>query len=108
MIFKLRKGNKTVCDVEVTTQKENGKEYIELRSSVFVAGYSEVLAKHMDEMLKVIKDFEEIEELRGWLWERHLHNNNVYTIENYRSTIDYVKNILSKVAKEYDLYYVED
>lgn len=108
MIFQLRTGNKIVCDVELTTPKENGKEYIELRAAVFVAGYSRILAKHIDEMPKVIKDFEEIEELRGWLWEKHLHNNNIYTIENYKSTMDYVKNILKKAAREYDLYYVED
>lgn len=108
MIFQLRKGRKTVCDVEITTPKENGVEYIELHAAVFVAGYSEVLAKHMDEMPKVIKDFEEIEELRGWLWERHLPSKNVYTVDNYRSTMEYVKNILLKAANEYDLQYVED
>jgi len=109
MIFQLRMRNKTVCDVEITTQDEEDHSHIELRASVFVAGYSLVLIKYIDEVTKLISDFEEVEELGGWLWESYFSGKqNIYNIENYNNVANHVKILLKKLANEYDLYYVED
>jgi len=108
MIFQLRTKNKTICDVEITAPNEPQK-YIELSASVLVAGYSQVLAKYIDEMPTLINKFEEVEELRGWLWENYFGiRKNVYTVEDYNNVVNYVKNLLKKLAHEYDLCYVED
>ena len=78
MIFQLReKELGTVCDVEVYCDSE--LDCIEINSSVFVEGYSKLLAKNLGRVNEIIQDFTEIEDLRGWLWEKYfMKNKNIF------------------------------
>lgn len=47
---------------------------------------------------------DELSQLRGWLWEVYQKNET----KNYEDIKRKVKEMLLEVAKEFDLYYVED
>jgi hypothetical protein len=103
MIFKLTKGNEVVCGVNLDSNNS-----IELNSAVFVVGYSKILTKYFDEIPKVVNNFEEIENLYIWLQNIYFNNKkNIYTFEDYNNITNYIRNLLKKIALEYDLSYTE-
>lgn len=104
MILFLRdKLNRTILDVEVFTN-ENGD--VDLSSSVIIKPYSDFLINNLEDDLKIIRDFSELQDLRGWLWERYKAtvNKNPDKME----VVNQLRPILKKVAGEYNLRYVED
>ena len=57
-----------------------------------------------------IKDCDELEELRGWIWERH--NNHLRSVDDakkdYREWMVYIENKLSSFCEKYKLNLNED
>jgi len=98
---------KNLLDLEVWVKTEDGYSFVELRSVVDIKHYSELLLNNIPKKNKIIHDFDNLSELRGWLWERYF-----MTGENDGSQIDDVidklKTILNKVAKDYDLALIQD
>lgn len=112
MTFYLRnKENKTLfeTDVWVKTEYEPNLKYsyVELSASVNITNYSKFLLENKDNANKIISDFDNLSELRGWLWERFFMTgkNDGTQIDD---VVDKLKVILGKVARDYDLFLIAD
>lgn len=108
MVLYLRnKKGENVLDLEVWVKTEDGYSFVELSSTIDIPSYSELLIDNLDRKNKVIHDFDNLNELRGWLWERYFitGKNDGSQIDD---VIDKLRVILVKVAKDYNLYLIED
>jgi len=108
MTFYLRdKDNKTILDLEVWIKTEDERSFVELSSCVNIKNYSMMLINGICKQQEVISDFDELSELRGWLWETYFAGRQ-NTQEEYESVVKELKAILQKVADKYDLLVVQD
>jgi len=98
---------RNLLDLEVWVKTEDGYSFVELSSVVNITNYSELLLNNIPKKNKIIHDFDNLSELRGWLWERYF-----MTGKNDGTQIDDVigklKIILNKVAKDYNLALIQD
>lgn len=103
--------NKTLFEAEVwvKTEYEPNLKYsfVELSPSVNIANYSKFLLDNQKKSAKIISDFDNLSELRGWLWERFFMTgkNDGTQIDD---VIDKLKVILGKVARDYKLFLIAD
>ena len=67
VLFIRNKKNRSIVDLDVYTKEG----YIEITSCVLIDTYSEFLLENLDRKEEIISDFNEISELRGWLWEKY-------------------------------------
>ena len=87
----------------------NEYKYIELNSSIHIPSYSKLLLNNAKKQAKIIEDFDNLSELRGWLWERHfMVGRNEGTQEQLTEVIGKLRKTLKKVAKDYKLELIED
>jgi hypothetical protein len=108
MILFLRNSkNESIVDIELF---EKG-DYIELRSVICIQPYSELLLSEfvnnpigVDEM---IKTFDELSELRGWLWEVYFMGEQ-NTASEFENVLKEVQTRLKGVAKKYNLNFITD
>ena len=108
MILFLRdQNNDTILDVECFVKTEDGNSYVELHSAVCIAPYSKFLLANPDKQDAIISHFEDLSELRGWLWEKFFMGG-VNDPEKYDEVIGMLRKHLKAVANEFDLGYVED
>ena len=109
MILYLRdQNNDTILDVECyVTSEEGSSKYVELHSTVCVAPYSKFLLANPDKQDEIIRLFDELSELRGWLWESYF-KGGVNDPEKYDEIIKLLRGLLKGVARDYNLSYVED
>jgi len=107
MILFLRdKNNNTIVDIECYVKNDDGA-YIELYSSIDIHRYSFFLLENQDRKSEIITDFSDIDELRGWLWERYFMGTK-NDPEKYYEVIEILRKLLKAVAEKYKLSYVED
>ena len=101
--------NKTILDLDVWVKTEDSNSFVELSSSVDISNYSLMLIKNTDKQkqLEMIADFNELSELRGWLWEVFFMGRQNEPKE-FESVIKELKVILKKVADKYGLFMVQD
>jgi hypothetical protein len=103
--------NKTLFEAEVwvKTEYEPNLKYsfVELSPTVHIDTYSKFLLENQGKAKKIIEDFNNLSELRGWLWERFFMTgkNDGTQIDD---VVDKLKVILGKVAKDYKLYLIGD
>jgi len=95
-LFLRNSKNETIVDIEVSDK--------DLSSVVVIETYSKLLLSQKNKE-QVIKDFSEIDELKGWYFEVFLETNPNPTKENL---IKILKIMLTEVAEKYNLSYVED
>ena len=96
-----------LVDLEVWVKTENNYSFVELSSTIHIPSYSNLLLNNLDKKNKIIHDFDNLSELRGWLWERYfMTNKNDGT--QIDDVIDKLKIILAKVAKDYKLNLIQD
>jgi hypothetical protein len=110
MILYLRdKTGKTLLDLELYVKNENDHRFIELSSSVIIDNYSRHLLSIEDpkEQIIFITYFDQLSEIRGWLWEVYFMGGNNDPKE-YDNVLFELKEILKKVADEFNLNIVED
>lgn len=113
MTYYLRtKENKTILDVELWVKdNKNGDEpytYVELSSVVDIGNYSILLLEYSGEtQIEFINDFDQLSELRGWMWESFfmIKKNTEKEIDNVKIAL---MNILKPIAEKYDLMVVQD
>lgn len=97
---------------------DEDKWYVEMHSSAYISGAVEFLmdkAHHKDFDMNFLfyefrDDCNELEELRGWLWETH--NNHPRTMKEASKDKDewmeYIRKKIYNFAEKYSLYVNED
>lgn len=121
MILYLRdKNGKDVFETEIyvkTDYESDGTNhrYVELSANVHIEGYSRLIISILDlgysgnsiEVLNFINEFDNLSELRGWMWENYFMNkkNNPNELD---LVVKEVKGMLNLVAKKYELRLIED
>jgi len=107
ILFLRSQKNRTIVDIECFVKTEEGRKFIELHASVMIREYSKFLIENLDRKDEIIRDFDELSELRGWLWESYFLGGDNDPNE-YSTVIQIVRGKLQDVANKYNLYYVED
>ena len=125
ILFIRNKSNETIVDVELYKTSQGAKNdkvaYIELSSTVCITPYSEFLVRFYTDLIKsegtveemserlleVINDFNDIYELRGWLWEVYFMDKE-NTPEEFSNVLNEVRTMMRDMANKYNLIYVED
>jgi len=103
VLFIRNKDNDTILDLEVYASKG----YVELKSVIDVENYSIFLLENLNKSKEIIEDFQELSELRGWLWEVYFMAER-NTSDKYNDVLEILRVRIKEIAKKYDLYYVED
>jgi tRNA C32,U32 (ribose-2'-O)-methylase TrmJ len=103
-LFLRNEKNETILDLEVWVKTEDSYSFVELSSSVDIKNYSLMLIKNTDKekQIEMISDFDELSELRGWLWEVFFMVKKNEPKE-YDSVVQELKVILKKVADNISL-----
>jgi len=109
ILFLRNKQNRTIAEVECFVKTEDNRKFVELHASVDIDQYSRFLIKSINfdkpEITRnIIADFSEIDELRGWLWEKYQKTEP----EEYNNIIKILQKRFKEIANKYDLHYVED
>jgi len=97
--------NRSILDVECWVKNN----YVELSSAINIANYSLLLLSETDKIkqFQLIKDFNVLSELRGWLWEVYfMSKSNVE--QEYDNVIKELKVLLKRIGNKYDLHLVID
>lgn len=110
MIFFIRNDrDETIAACEVYNTDEFGYDHTEIKSSVAIDTFSEVLlsAGEVQKSIDLIKIFSYIQELNDWLWHSYYAG-----VENDGSDLDELTNEIRKmfqdVAEKFELNYAED
>ena len=116
MILFLRdKQNNTIVDLDCYIDRgdsdsrfyKSDYRFIELQVLVDIRYYSKYLLENLDNRDEIISVFSDIQELRGWLWERYFMGGD-NDPEKHGDVMRYLKTLFKAVAERYDLRYVED
>ena len=118
MVYQIYYGDKrpgeTLFDIEYYLTLDESKKdtderwYVELHSSSFISGAVHFICGVLKPELReeFIKDCDELEELRGWIWERH--NNRLRTLDtaqkDYAEWGKYIKERIDTFCDKYGLY----
>jgi membrane-bound acyltransferase YfiQ involved in biofilm formation len=109
MVYFIRnKDNRTIVDTEIFIKEDEvGNKFIEIKSSIIIETYSHFLLENINKQDEIIKDFSELKNLRGWLWEKYFMGGY-----NDSKKYDDVTNILNlrfkEIAKKYNLDFIID
>jgi hypothetical protein len=102
-LFLRNKDNQTIVDIEIYA---NNNDHPELKSVVVIESYSKLLLSlHRNQQYDCVDDFQEISELRGWLWERYMVQR---PNSSYMDVVKKLRPYLKDIAGKYNLMYVED
>jgi len=97
--------NVTLVDIELFEKED----FVELRSVVCVKPYSELLLITYEndgpKAMSMIRAFDELQELRGWLWEVYFMGED-NKAEKFPQVLEEVKKILQKVCDDFDGLYM--
>jgi|TARA_R110000851_G_scaffold56073_3_gene131198 hypothetical protein len=109
-IFIRDKKNNSILSLDVGVQaREDKSKFVELSSVVDVEYYSRFLLNNLDIKNEIISDFQELSELRGWLWESYfMTGKNIGSEEQYSDVLSKLKEMVKEVVTKYCLYYTED
>ena len=107
-LYLINNENRPVFEVSVwvkTDYDSNGKSnsYVEVSATVNITNYSKLLLDNIEKKNKIIHDFDILNEIRGWLWDRYFMVDG--TLDD---VIDKLKTMLTKVAKDYKLNLIID
>ena len=113
MIFYLRNNkNKDIdlAEVEIYLVLDSIEAncYVELNSYIYISNYSTLLLETTEEKkIELIKEFDNISELRGWMWEKYFAVKK-NTQEEFYGVMSEVKAMLNSLASKHELCVVED
>lgn len=103
ILFLRNKNNQTIFEADIYVSDD----VVELHSTVDIENYSKLLTSNLDRENEIIRTFDELSELRGWMWERYFSSKKNKPKE-LNNVIDEVRNRLTKVAKSLSLSVVTD
>ena len=106
VLFIRNNHDNSIVDLEIY-EAGNDNSYIELYPEILIGTYSKFLLENIDRSEEIIRDFDEINELRGWLWEYYFMGRQ-NTAKEFNIVLELVRNKLKEIANKYNLYYVED
>ena len=103
--------NRTLLDLDISKVPNNvfgSPGYTEIHSVVDIRPYSWFLLNLPEGQRETfINAFDELQELRGWLWEVYFANKENTSLE-YGNVLEILRCKLHNVAEDFGLYYVED
>lgn len=97
----------TIFDIEyyLTKSDYNDNYYSEIKVLPCVEGLTRYLNSRKNDvnfnLEEFIKDGNEIQELRRWLWEKADNNDET---QHYKTRLQHIKNILNNFTKKYNVY----
>jgi hypothetical protein len=107
-LFLRNEKNETILELEVWIKTEDSYSFVELSSIIDIKNYSLMLINtDKEKQIEMISDFDELSELRGWLWEVFFMVKKNEPKE-YDSVVQELKAILKNVADKYGLFVVQD
>lgn len=107
-LFLRNRDGKTLVDIELYTKTDGSYSYVEVSSSINIENYSLLLLDTIkNHQYEIIGLFDELSELRGWLWEVYFCSTK-NTKAEYANVLAELRKYLRKIAHDYDLQYVED
>lgn len=97
---------KTIIETECYIKTDDWK-YIEVSSSVDITNYSNFLLSNPEKSGLIIERINELDELRGWLWESYfmVEKNDPNKINDVN---DKIRSFYQHVADELNLYNISD
>lgn len=109
MILFLRdNNNNTILDLEVYVKKEDDRSFVEVSSVIDIKNYSILLLDTLEkDRVELVNTFDELSELRGWLWENYFMVKENKP-EEYDNVVKELKSILTTVANKYNLNLIQD
>jgi len=100
--------NDTIADIEIYEKSGERSPYVELHCSIDIGNYSRLLlGLPKDEVLAAIRDFDDLSELRGWMWESYFGGKD-NTPDQMPGVLDAVRERLDGLSGKYRLSVVED
>lgn len=99
--------NNSIVDLEYYVANEGNVPYLELSVSIDIKYYSVLLLSNRDRALQIINDFDNIQELRGWLWEVYFMGGK-NDAGKYSDVLKELREMFKDVANRYKLSLVED
>lgn len=108
-LFLRDKKNRTLVDIDIWVKTEDDNSFIEIRSSIDIEMYSLHLLSKKDrhEQFQMISYFNQINEVRGWLWETYFMGRQNNPLE-YDNVLSELRKNLEIIAEYCDLHIVED
>jgi len=107
ILFLRNEKRESIVDVECFVKTEDDRKFVEINASVIIRPYSEFLLENLDKKDEIIEDFENIDDLRGWLWESYFMGGD-NDPEEYDNIIKLLQEGLKEIGQKYKLSYVED
>ena len=114
MIYQVYYGDKrpgqVLFDIEIYMKPDKGEDlwHVELHSHSFISGAIDFILDNLDKSKRdeFKKDSEELEELRGWIWERHQNGPRMrhYANSDMRDWTAYVDAKLRGFCDKYGLH----
>jgi hypothetical protein len=104
--------NNSVVDIELWVKKDEDYSYVEISCSIDIRQYSLMLLKAFKEgngtyWQKMIQDFDELSEIRSWMWEDYFSSKK-NTPEEMDNVASLLREKLKYLADTYSLYLVTD
>lgn len=116
--------DRSIVDMEVwQTEREDGSPSMDISTAIDIKPYSHFLLmaymdllgnqemntnQTYDELFDLIKDFEDLQEMRGWLHEVYMMSDKPVTDEDFYKVLEILRERLKDIAQKYDLHYTED
>jgi hypothetical protein len=116
-LFLRTKNNKTIFEVSINLRfNDNGMMYYDLSSDIDIETYSFFLLENINKSGDIISDFDELNNIRAWLWEMFYSSHNHFFSKDETKELFEIKNKiaenirqnLSRIVKKYNLIIVED
>ena len=108
-LFLRDKNNNSIVDIDFYKKSGERGDYLELSSGIIIKHYSNFLLNNLERQDEIIETFDNISELRGWLWEVHfLGRQNTADSQEYDEVLEALRAMLKTVANKFNLCYVED
>lgn len=99
--------NKTLLEIEVWVKTEDNYSFVELSVVVNIKNYSDFLLSNLDKQDAIVDDFQDMSELRGWLWEVYFMSKDNVPSEIH-GVVKELNEYLQSIAQYYGLALITD
>jgi len=106
-LFLRNNKNESIVDIEIWVKRdaETKRSFVELRSVVCIKPYSEFLLANSAEKEEIIDTFDNISELRGWMWENYFMVKD-NTPDELQNVVNEVSDMLREIGKKFGLRFI--